>query len=46
MSKINDMILSDIETISENETISESDSPEVLDEQVILILNKKFQYYL
>jgi hypothetical protein len=35
MSKINSMILSDIETISEDETISDNDSFEVLNEQVL-----------
>ena len=39
MSEIN-MILSDIETISENETISDNDSFEVLNEQDLLVLKR------
>jgi len=47
MSKVSPIILSDIETISENEIISDNESFELLDEQVffyyyyfLLILNK------
>ena len=39
MSEIN-MILSDIETISEDETISDNDSFEVLNEQDLLVLKR------
>ena len=39
MSEIN-MILSDIETISEDETISDNDSFEVLNEQDLLALKR------
>jgi len=38
MSKVSPIILSDIETISENETTSENESFELLNEQVFFII--------